>query len=237
LVSNIPGGAVFFAVKDATKSALKESGLGLPKWALTSLAVGAALPPYWLIRNPSEVVKTRLQVGADGYYEGMSTLDAFKLAMENGGNSTIDGVGELYQGYAENILYGFPADIIKFVAYDYLTGGKGKTDVSPVDGAVYGALATALAQLVTTPLDVVRNRIMADVSNDDDGASRSAPGEGSSTAPSYLERFTKIAREEGVEELFAGSSPRIAKAISSGAIQFATYEETKQKMSQFFMKR
>ena len=232
LISNIPAGAIFFAVKDATKSALKGSDLGLPKWASTSIAVAAALPPYWLIRNPSEVVKTRLQVGAEGYYEGMSTLDAFKLALSSGGsdNSTLNGVRDLYQGYSENILYGFPADIIKFVAYDYLSGGKKK--VSPSDGAIYGALATALAQLLTTPLDVVRNRIMADVATSSSTAKADA-----SVELSYIERLTKIAKEEGVGELFAGTSPRIAKAMLSGALQFAAYEETKQKISDMFMKR
>mmetsp|Transcript_29057 Transcript_29057/g.61845 ORF Transcript_29057/g.61845 Transcript_29057/m.61845 type:complete len:427 (+) Transcript_29057:198-1478(+) len=230
LLSNIPAGAIFFAVKDATKSSLKESGLGLPKWPLTSLAVAAALPPYWLIRNPSEVVKTRLQVGAEGYYEGMSTYDAFQLALSNG-NSTMDGVSELYQGFSENILYGFPADIIKFVAYDSLTGGKGKNGVSPLDGAVYGAFSTAIAQLVTTPLDVLRNRIMAEVPNDDDDSKSTVDN------ASYIDRLTKIAKEEGVQELFAGTTPRIAKAVLSGAIQFATYEVTKKKLSEFFIKR
>mmetsp|Transcript_27692 Transcript_27692/g.52497 ORF Transcript_27692/g.52497 Transcript_27692/m.52497 type:complete len:331 (-) Transcript_27692:279-1271(-) len=126
LISNIPAGAIFFAVKDATKSSLKQSGL--PKWATTSLAVAAALPPYWLIRNPSEVIKTRLQIGAEGYYEGMSTVDAFEVALSSGGsnNSTISGLSELYLGYSENILYGFPADIIKFVVYDYLSEGRKK---------------------------------------------------------------------------------------------------------------
>lgn len=58
LLSNIPAGAIFFAVKDATKTSLK--GLGLPKWALTSLAVSAALPPYWALRNPvSDMCLTR----------------------------------------------------------------------------------------------------------------------------------------------------------------------------------
>jgi len=170
-------------------------------------------------------------VGADGYYEGMSTLDAFKLALSNDDdNSTTGGVSELYQGYSENILYGLPADVIKFVAYDNFTGGKGKKDISPIDGAVYGAAATAIAQLVTTPLDVLRNRIMAEVSKDDDEVS-------SSKDLSYFDRIVKIAKEEGIEELFAGSTPRVAKACLSGAIQFATYEETKQKMAQFFIKR
>ena len=61
LVSNIPAGAVFFAVKDATKQYLKSSAGDLPRWASTSLAVLAATFPYMAIRNPSEVIKTRLR--------------------------------------------------------------------------------------------------------------------------------------------------------------------------------
>jgi solute carrier family 25 S-adenosylmethionine transporter 26 len=174
----------------------------------------------------------------------MSTVDAFRLAVgaDDGGgrgdNSTMmDGVAELYSGYGENVLYAFPADIIKFAAYEYLTGlgGKGtkKNSVSPVDGAFYGALSTAISQFATTPLDVLRNRIMAEVASvvdDEDGPSAIA-------RPSYVDRMTGIAKEEGVGALFAGSWPRVAKAILSGAIQFATYEETKQKMSQLFIRR
>jgi solute carrier family 25 (mitochondrial S-adenosylmethionine transporter), member 26 len=37
----------------------------------------------------------------------------------------------------------------------------------------------------------------------------------------------QVAKDEGLAGLFAGTTPRIAKAILSGAIQFATYEETK----------
>eukprot|EP00957_Ditylum_brightwellii_P198691 15143938-Ditylum_brightwellii.AAC.1 len=54
---------------------------------------------------------------------------------------------------------------------------------------------------------------------------------------SYVDRLAKIAKEEGVGELFAGSTPRVAKAMLSGAIQFATYEETKQKIGQLFIKK
>lgn len=218
LVSNVPAGAIFFGVKDAAKASLRESSLALPKWLSTTLAVGAALPPYWLVRNPSEVVKTRLQIGAEGYREGSSTVDAFRQALDDGG------VGELYQGYTENVLYALPADVLKFVAYDSLR--QGKKNLSPVDGAVYGALSTAFAQMLTTPLDVVRNRKMA-----------GAKGDAEDADLSYVGVLSKIAREEGVEELFAGSWPRIWKAMLSGAIQFATYEETKQKMAKFLMRR
>lgn len=144
LLSNIPGGAVFFAVKDATKSSLKSVALSTPppRWLTTTIAVGAALFPYWLIRNPSEVIKVRQQVGLAGFGEGISALEAAQLTFggENGEKTTLEGLETLYTGYWENILYGLPADVIKFVAYEAFTGGR--RDLSPLEGARAGALAT-----------------------------------------------------------------------------------------------
>lgn len=231
LLSNIPGGAVFFAVKDATKEFLKSSSgtAYLPRWASTSLAVLAASFPYWAVRNPSEVVKTRQQAGIEGYGEGISALEAFRKVREkrtDNGSVTntnwIEDIGKFYVGYGENILYAFPADVIKFVAYENLSGGR--KDISPVEGAVYGAGATAIAQFLTTPLDVVRNRAMARQGEDQE-------------RPSYIETLTTLAEEEGLSGLFAGVSPRVGKAVLSGAIQFATYEETKQAIGSFFQRR
>eukprot|EP00956_Cyclotella_meneghiniana_P031145 scaffold80797_cov43-Cyclotella_meneghiniana.AAC.1 len=229
LFSSIPAGAVFFAVKDVVKSTMKENvGLLLPKWVSTSIAVAAALPPYWLIRNPSEVIKTRIQVGCDGY-EGKNMMEAFQYSLMNDNGdakSSKNQIASLYQGYTENILYGFPADIIKFVTYDNLSGGK--KDLSPIVGAFYGAISTGIAQCVTTPLDVARNRIMAEVKDNSNTTDNIDNVDGSKM--NYMERLVKIAKEEGVEALFAGTTPRIAKAMLSGALQFAAYEETKQKL-------
>ena len=225
LLSNIPAGAVFFAVKDAVKSSLKEQGMA--KWMTTSLAVLAAQGPYWLLRNPSEVIKTRQQAGVEGYGEGTSIVDAFKLATdkERGGK----GIGELYKGYWENIIYAYPADVIKFVCYENLSGGR--KNLPPAQGAMYGAVSTAAAQFITTPLDVVRNRIMAD---DGDEETNERANDGSYM---YVDRLTTLAKEEGLEGLFAGAAPRVGKALLSGAIQFATYEETKQSINRFLDKK
>lgn len=222
LLSNIPGGGVFFAVKDATKSILKSSALmtTAPKWVTTSLAVGAALIPYWIIRNPSEVIKVRQQAGITGYGEGVSAIGAIKETLNETNGTTLDVVEEFYTGYGENIIYGFPADVIKFVAYEAVTNGR--RDLTPLEGAQAGAVATALAQLVTTPLDVIRNRLMA--------------GSKDEKEKSYIQSLLQIARDEGIEGLFAGASPRVAKAFLSGAIQFATYEETKQSISRMLQR-
>lgn len=43
---------------------------------------------------------------------------------------------------------------------------KGGTKLSPVEAAVLGSGATLVAQALTTPLDVVRTRVMSASSND-----------------------------------------------------------------------
>jgi solute carrier family 25 S-adenosylmethionine transporter 26 len=40
-----------------------------------------------------------------------------------------------------------------------------------------------------------------------------------------------------LEGLFAGATPRVGKALFAGAIQFATYEETKQSINRFLDKK
>jgi hypothetical protein len=95
--------------------------------------------------------------------------------------------------------------------------------LSPLEGAQAGALATAIAQLVTTPLDVVRNRLMTKTSiTKGETVRKKLPG------GSYLDTLVQLGQDEGLDGLFAGAVPRVAKAFLSGAIQFATYEETKQ---------
>jgi tRNA-dihydrouridine synthase len=217
LLSNIPAGAVFFAVKDGVKGILKQSEWFLPRWLSTCVAVAIAQIPYWVVRNPSEVIKVRQQ--ANVYDDGSnSTASAFQIIQQTLNEQQTSGIADLYTGYWENILYAFPADVLKFVVYEMIT--QGNKDLSPLEGAEAGALATAIAQLVTTPLDVIRNRLMMKVpsSQQEDEASNN----------SYLDSLIRLGKDEGLEGLFAGVTPRVGKAILSGAIQFATYEETKQ---------
>jgi len=220
LLSNIPAGAVFFAVKDATKQALKQYTSGtMPKWLSTSLAVAVAQGPYWMVRNPSEVVKTRQQAGITGYGPDKTAIDAFRKIWEE------ESLSGLYSGFWENVVYAYPADVIKFVCYDALSGGK--SNLSPAEGALYGSMSTAVAQLITTPLDVVRNRVMASSGYGDQKTGAETSPKHMGERNSYLGSIAKLGQEEGLDGLFAGAAPRVGKALLSGAIQFATYEKTK----------
>jgi solute carrier family 25 (mitochondrial S-adenosylmethionine transporter), member 26 len=217
LICNIPAGAVFFAVKDGLKGSLKKSDMLFPLWFSTCLAVAVAQVPYWLVRNPSEVIKVRQQANI---YDGTMSTSAVEIIKQLLQDKRA-GIQDLYTGYWENILYAFPADVLKFVVYEMIT--QGNNNLSPLEGAQAGALATAIAQLVTTPLDVVRNRLMTETSiTQGETVRKKLPG------GSYLDTLVQLGQDEGLDGLFAGAVPRVAKAFLSGAIQFATYEETKQ---------
>lgn len=224
LIANVPAASVFFGVKDALKPILAFTDL--PGWAKTALAVAAAQFPYWLVRNPSEVVKTRQQAGLEGFGDDVSAIEAYRKVREDAmiQNNSTTGLEGFYVGYWENIFYAYPADVIKFVIYELAAGGR--KNFSPVEGAIAGALSTAAAQFLTTPLDVVRNRVMAEK-----GITQIETG---GKLVLYVRALQQLARDEGVPGLFAGASPRVGKAFLSGAIQFATYEETKQELAKLF---
>ena len=87
------------------------------------LAVSVAQLPYWLLRNPSEVIKTRRRTRISG--QGNVNRDDAKTGLK---------IADLYSGFFTNLLYALPSDWLKFLSYEfvarYLFGvvaGEGKT--------------------------------------------------------------------------------------------------------------
>jgi len=235
LVGGIPAGALFFGVKDFSKQQLRS--MGLSKEAATLLSVTIANVPYWLVRNPSEVLKTRQQVqvqGKDGGCKeemlGGSSTSYEKLqamvAAEGGSVSKV--ASKLYSSYSSNIAYALPADLVKFLVYEYLLNKKEGQKVEGFEAALTGAAAGLVAQVITTPLDVARTRIMSRKDDVDDGGEN---GDNLLRQESPITMMNKIVKEEGIEALTKGLAPRSVRAIASGAIQFASYE-----LSQNFIK-
>lgn len=195
LVSGVPAGAVFFAVKDSSKKYLRKQQ-GMDKRAATILSVAAANIPYWLIRNPSEVLKTRQQID-DSVEQQNVSLFSF---LQGGGRE------ELYRGYLPNIGYAYPADVIKFLVYETLVDEMfGGRKLLGAEAALAGACAGLTAQVLTTPLDVVRTNVMANT-----------------TTTTVNDMYA----QGGAQALFRGVKPRAVRAVGSGAIQFASYELT-----------
>jgi hypothetical protein len=114
LVGGVPAGALFFGVKDFTKKKLRNMGLG--KQESTILSVMVTNIPYWVIRTPSEVLKTRRQIG----YDNSSSVSEMMTKMIEQEGGVLPAIKSSYASYASNFAYALPADIAKFVACKYL---------------------------------------------------------------------------------------------------------------------
>lgn len=220
LLVGTPAGAAFFATKDVLKG-LAKSTFGSEYRELTTIAaVFVANFPYWAIRNPAEVIKTQQQTGlVNGTLAGVTT--AIKE----------EGITGLYRGFGSNVAYAFPTDAIKFVVYEALQKSFARK-LNPLESSLCGSAASSVAQLLSTPLDVVRTRIMTET--EEERVGRGGGGGGANSSGSVVETAKIIIQEEGVGKLFSGLTPRLTRAVLSGAIQFGSYELTKGAFSQGF---
>ncbi|KAL3898639.1 MAG: hypothetical protein SGPRY_012800 [Prymnesium sp.] len=201
LVSGAPAASAFFAVKDAAKRSVGQLGLG--KAESTLFAVACANVGYWGIKNPSEVLKVRRQAGvADDTWTAAAQL------------WRTEGLGGFYSSAVPNYAYSTPVDCTKFLLYEWikaeLKARKGGAFITPVETAVSGAIAASTAQAIATPLDVARVRIMT------------------TDAEGVLKTIRTVTAEEGISALYSGVIPKVTRALASGAIQFSTYEATKE---------
>jgi len=101
LIFNAPAGGVFFAAKDAVKSSLASLG-NIPS---TLFAIFVAQFPYWLVRQPSEVLKVRRQANGErlagsrsALREVLDDMDVREASVRN----------NLSQGFGSNLAYTFP---------------------------------------------------------------------------------------------------------------------------------
>ena len=109
LVGGVPAGALFFGVKDFSKQKLRKLGLG--KAESTVLSVMVTNIPYWVVRTPSEVLKTKRQIRYDN---GSSINEIMDTMIEQEGGVR-QAIQSAYGSYASNFAYALPADIIKFI--------------------------------------------------------------------------------------------------------------------------
>jgi hypothetical protein len=204
LIVGTPAGGLFFGVKDAVGAIAMARGLS--RDAAEAAAVTAANIPYWVLRTPAELVKIRCQAGlvADGGGSRAAVREIVASEL---------GVGALWTGFAESFAYAQPADLVKFLAYDRLKRARaqstGRAKVTLVEKTLLGALASASAQLVTTPLDVIKTRVQTNESKD------------------FVSAAKEISEGEGLAAFFSGVTPRLARSVVSGAVQFSSYELTK----------
>lgn len=198
-VGSFPGAALFFATYETAKM-----GDGVTAH-LTAATIGETVA--CLVRVPTENLKQNLQANRFG-----SLGAAFSALRQKGWSS-------FYNGYSSTILREIPFSCIQFPIWEAakrnvaLHSKDGKC--SPLISAALGSASGAFAAACTTPLDVVKTRLMTSPE----------------TYKGVLQTFKKVQQEEGTKALFRGIEPRVMWIGIGGFVFFGAYEEARKVIS------
>jgi len=202
-----PGAAMFFSAYEGMKPRLQALNGGKEHPLQHSFAASCGEVAACLVRVPTAVVTQRMQVG-----QYQSYPQAMKAIYAEAGLLTF------YTGYWTTVAREIPFSFIQFPIYEGLKKGWRKiqgSDTTPMQGAVCGSISGAISSAVTTPLDVVKTRMML--------GSKTATGE---AYVGTLNSLQTIAREEGALALFKGIGPRVGWITIGGYIFFGAYEKS-----------
>ncbi|PKA45935.1 Protein mitoferrin-like 1, chloroplastic [Apostasia shenzhenica] len=210
IASNIASSAPVSAIYTFTYESVKGSLLPLLPQEYHSfahcIAGGCSSIATSFIFTPSERIKQQMQVGS----QYQNCWNAFIGCLQNGG------IPSLYAGWGAVLCRNIPHSIIKFYTYESLKQLFSSTNPdassSTLQTLVCGGLAGSTAALFTTPFDVVKTRLQTQ-----------APGS-IGKYHGVFHALKEIARQEGLQGLYRGLTPRLAMYMSQGAIFFASYE-------------
>ncbi|WFD24609.1 S-adenosylmethionine transporter [Malassezia equina] len=211
-VGSAPGASIFFVTYESAKSLLSKSlypehsqDAKVMSPAVHMLSGTMAEMAACMIRVPTEVVKSRQQTSV---YGRSSSAAALRQVIAE------EGVRGLYRGYGSTIFREIPFTCIQFPLYEGLkhsmTGYK--SEPSWLQAAVSGSMAGAVAAALTTPLDVIKTRIML------------AKAHGSADTPRILPTLYFILAQRGIKGLFAGVVPRTLWIGLGGAVFLGTFD-------------
>ncbi|KAK2461058.1 hypothetical protein APHAL10511_006905 [Amanita phalloides] len=210
IIGSAPGAAAFFSTYDTLK---KHSPLP-PEYApithMASASVGEVAA--CLIRVPTDIVKTRMQTSTYGD-AAPSSLSVLRLVLQT------QGIRGLYQGFGITIMREIPFTSLQFPLYELLKHRLStRVHRKPLyahEAAACGSVAGGVAAALTTPLDVLKTRVMLDLrvcSFRFPDRPEIEPDFAQSTSkdamPSLFKRARTIYTQEGFKALFAGVVPR-----------------------------
>jgi solute carrier family 25 (mitochondrial S-adenosylmethionine transporter), member 26 len=165
------------------------------RWAPVQhmLAAAAGDVASSTVRVPFEVVKQRLQSGVNKTASG-----AVRAIFAQ------QGVRGFFTGYSSLVIRELPFDAIQFPLYELLKSQVAKRSptgkIETWQSSLCGSAAGGFAAAITTPLDVVKTRIMTQAPITT-GNPRKYTG--------IIQALGRIAREEGASGLFSGITPRV----------------------------
>lgn len=251
-VGSAPGAALFFATYETLKPVCFElstaifgeshdndhgsaSSTTAAYSHMMAASVGEAMA--CLVRVPTEVVKAKMQTNTSA--NGITLRNTIQSVLQerhpngSGGGGFLQSLtGGLYRGYGITLFREIPFAMIQFPLYERLKvycaeslSSSGKEDASectPLQAAGCGSASGAVAAAVTTPLDVLKTRLMLGVDR------HGVAYEGVSDV------LRRLLKEEGPAKLLSGIQPRVLWITLGGFVFFGAYEESKKLVQPVF---
>jgi solute carrier family 25 S-adenosylmethionine transporter 26 len=211
-----PGAALFFSTYERMKPNVlhfQKRVLGIENEAVSHMvaaSMGEAVA--CMVRVPTEVVKAKMQTCSSC---GSSVSQTVKMVLQEEGGILTNIFGGLYRGYGITLLREIPFAMIQFPLYEKLKVKWGESQgykATPFQAAVCGSVSGGIAAAVTTPLDVIKTRLM--LGKDRNGQAYKGGSD----------ILTKIWKEEGAAKLFAGLQPRVMWISIGGFVFLGSYE-------------
>lgn len=204
MVALAPSASLFFITYDSLKAYTKDK---LPTTISHMVSASSGEIAACLVRVPAEIVKQRTQAGVLGVGNRATSWANFQYLVKNkSGEGVIRG---LYRGWNTTIMREIPFTMIQFPLYEKLKKfwSGDNTKVSLLEGAICGSIAGGVAAATTTPLDVIKTRIMLHKER---------------IGISTLVRQMLV--EEGPRVFLNGIGPRTCWISAGGAIFLGCYE-------------
>mmetsp|Transcript_8306 Transcript_8306/g.12302 ORF Transcript_8306/g.12302 Transcript_8306/m.12302 type:complete len:299 (+) Transcript_8306:82-978(+) len=208
-----PGASLFFTTYESMKPIVGEKleKLGVEGDAPVHM-ISASLGEIaaCMVRVPTEVVKSRMQTNQAGATSLSSTI---RLVVNEQGLPIFGG---LYSGYGITIMREIPFALIQFPLYEWGKKQWAKSlnveEVSPEKAAICGSISGGIAAAFTTPLDVVKTRLM--LGQDTNGK----------LYKNAFDVVQRVASEEGPKTFLSGIQPRVMWISIGGFVFFGAYE-------------
>jgi solute carrier family 25 S-adenosylmethionine transporter 26 len=220
IIGSAPGAALFFCTYEYSKGFLSarrqakqvtEGHTG--EWTTPieqMLAASLGEVAACAVRVPTEVVKQRAQAG-----QHPSSLSALRAILSQYRSIGVPGVWmELYRGWSVTIMREIPFTVIQFPLWEsmkeYRRRTSGKEGISALESGLFGSAAGAIAAGFTTPLDVLKTRMML-----------------AKEKTAMVPLLRQILSDSGPGAFFAGIGPRVLWISIGGAIVIASVMASK----------
>ncbi|XP_073063973.1 protein MITOFERRINLIKE 1, chloroplastic [Primulina eburnea] len=223
IVGSTFSSAVYFGTCEFGKSFLSRIGeypaVLIPP---TAGAMGNIMSSAIMV--PKELITQRMQAGAKG-----RSWEVLLRILEK------DGILGLYAGYSATLLRNLPAGVLSYSSFEYLKAAvlreTGKAFLEPFQSVICGALAGAISASLTTPLDVVKTRLMTQ------GHGESMNRIAAASYSGVTAMVKRILKEEGWVGFTRGMGPRVFYSACFSAIGYFAFETARLTIMDKYLKR